>query len=112
MTFKFFTNLEDDIKELFTDSEKEVLPFVDAIGHDIVTNGGPILIEAATDAVQAAQNTSGTGAEKFAAAQASIIQTLTTAGVPIVINTINNAIQGAVTLLKSNSTTAAAPIAA
>ena len=55
-----------------------------------------------------------TGAQKFAAAQAGVVAQLTTAGLPVVMNQVNLAIEGAVANLQASkaSDTASAGTAA
>ena len=50
-----------------------------------------------------------TGVQKFAAAQAGVVQQLTAAGLPVVMNAVNIAIEGAVANLKTTPVSAPTP---
>lgn len=66
--------------------------FVHALVHDIETSGGALLRELAVAAVAAAEAPGVSGADKFAAALASVKGGLKTKGVTF----IENAVQGAI----------------
>lgn len=70
---------------------------------------GPVLLESATDAVMAAEQTPGDGKAKFAAAFAMVVKDLESKGVPVVVNAVNLAIEAAVANMKSSAATAPTP---
>jgi len=77
--------------------------FISALLNDIEKSGGQVLRDAAIEAVKAAEDAGGSGKEKFDAAVASVVATLTTQGIPIVIHAINGAIEAAVAQLKAEN---------
>ena len=83
-----------------------ILGFMGDLMTSIAENGGAVLIQAATDAVAAAETKGGTGAEKLAAAQAAVIADLTNKGIPVVLNAVNGAIEAAVARLKATANAA------
>lgn len=97
----FLQNIWADIKGFFSKEEEAVVAFVSALIHNIAQNGGQVLMDAATAAVTAAENTGGTAAVKFAAAQASITATLVAEGAPVIMSAVNAAIEAAVSALSS-----------
>src|SRR4051812_46413286 len=86
---------------IVNESEKEALVFYHAVISSAEANGGKLLRDAATAAVSAAEVTGGSGQDKFNAALASVVSTLSTAGIPIVKNAVNGAIEAAVANLKN-----------
>lgn len=71
--------------------------FVDSLAENIAKNGGPILIEAAKNAVIAAATHGGaSGEEKFNTAKQIVINELKRKGIPVVSNAVNGAIEAAV----------------
>ncbi|HVY13422.1 MAG TPA: phage holin, LLH family [Alphaproteobacteria bacterium] len=98
----FLKKIRDAIIETFTDAEKAVVAGFDALIHSIAENGGHVLMEIAADAVKAAEATGGTGLQKFAAAEAQVIQDLQDKSIPVVANAIKGAIEAAVATLKVN----------
>ena len=70
--------------------------FLSAGAAAIVKGGGKVLIEAARDAVRAAEVAGGTGSEKRAAAIAVVVSTLTSKGLPVLYNAVFLAIEAAV----------------
>jgi len=82
-----------------------ILGFMGDLMTSIAENGGAVLVQAATDAVAAAEAKGGTGAEKLAAAQAAVVADLTSKGIPVVLNAINGAIEAAVAKLRASQTT-------
>lgn len=93
MTLKEFQNKFHDLVHGLVGG---ALGFFDALSSSIEKNGGQILRDAALAAVQAAETTGGTGDVKFAAALAAVIATLEKEGIPVVLNAVRGAIEGAV----------------
>ena len=77
------------------------LDFVSALAESIKENGGEILQAAAMEAVKAAEDSGGSGRDKFEAAFSKVAEVLTREGIPLVTNAINGAIESAVAQLKS-----------
>jgi hypothetical protein len=83
-------------------------------GTQLLRDGGPVLITAATEAVIAAETTPGDSNAKFQAAEAAVLAELKDKGLPIVKNAVRLAIENAVANLKASGfevPTAAAPVA-
>lgn len=99
----FFARIWVDIVDFFTVSERVVLIFSSSLIHSIAQNGGDILIQAAKTAVDAAEAAGGSGSEKREAAKASIIESLKANGIPLVMNSINGAIEAAVAELNNEA---------
>lgn len=81
----------------------KVFSLVSALGKTIAENGGPVLAQAALDAVMAAEQAGGGAAEKLAAAQAAVVSDLTSKGIPVVMNAVNGAIEAAVAQMKASA---------
>lgn len=103
----FLDGVWSDIKNLFTSAEHVFIAFASSLIHSIAANGGQVLVDAAVAAVAAAEAAGGTGAEKLASAQAAVIATLKAAGVTVVTNAVNGAIEAAVAELKASQKPAA-----
>lgn len=88
----FFSKIKEKIAPLFGIFEN----ILTALAQSIAENGGRILIAAAKEAVESAENTQGTGEDKRKAAIAAIIHVLESQGIPIAMNAINGAIEAAV----------------
>ncbi len=102
---QFFENLwnnilKPDVQEAIDVAEAFFSAAATAVAQQLGTTGLKIV----TDAVAAAETAGGTGAQKLAAAQASIATNLSTAGVTAATNVINAAIEGAVAQLKTAQT--------
>lgn len=90
------------------------LSFISTLAESIADNGGQVLIDAAKQEVQAVEDAAAAGLaagnimtaeDKFAQAQAAVVQTLKTEGIPVVMNAVNGAIEAAVAAMRA----AAAP---
>lgn len=90
-----------DIKTTLSSVRHQTFAFFDSLMASIAKNGGVVLIDAVSAAVDAAEKEGGNGEEKFARAQAAVIATLQKEGIPVVINAINGAIEAAVAQQKS-----------
>lgn len=106
---QFFENLwtnvlKPDVQEAIDVAQAFFSAAVTAAAQQLGSTGLKIV----TDAVAAAENAGGTGAQKLAAAQASIATNLTTAGITVATNVVNAAIEGAVAQLKTSQTPDAA----
>lgn len=98
-----WTDFVTDVEALFTDAEKEALAFFAAAAKSIVASGGQLLLNAATQAVETAEATGGTGAEKFAAAEAAVTGTLASAGITAITGAVHAGIEAAVATMKAPS---------
>jgi hypothetical protein len=90
------------IQNFFHDGIADILSGLNALASSIAKNGGAVLIAAAAAAVAAAEAEGGTGSEKFKAAQAAVVATLTAKGIVVVMNAVNGAIEAAVAQHKAN----------
>ena len=97
----FLKKLWLKIGKVFSKVEEHAAIFADSVVRSIAENGGPVLIAAAIAAVKAAEAQGGSGKDKLLVAQATIIGALKTAGIPIVMNAVNAAIEAAVANLKA-----------
>lgn len=111
----FVSELETDAKEVVTAVEgvfTEVVTaaeiFLRDLASSIAANGGTVLINAAVAAVQAAETTGGSGSAKLSAAQASVLNVLSSQGLPLLTSAVNGAIEGAVASLKAPAVAAPA----
>lgn len=93
-----------------------LLEFMSPLATQIAKAGGTILTDAATAEVAAAEQAAAesggdlkTGEQKFVAAQAGVVKTLTTQGIPVVMNAVNGAIEMAVANLNATKAQAAQP---
>ena len=96
--------IEDTLEEFgheLEPVEQAVIDFGKELLGLIVTAGGHLLIDAATVAVQAAEQDGGTGTDKFNSAKQAVIGTLENAGVQIVLSAIHGAIEFAVAKMNS-----------
>lgn len=90
-----------DIRDAFIDFLNDIFhDFFDALTQSIRQGGGKVLIDAAMKAVKAAEETGGSGADKFNAARGAVIAELKEKGVPLVENAIQGAILAAVANIK------------
>lgn len=83
--------------------------FAVAGAMSIAKNGGMLLIDTALEAVKAAEETQGSGSDKFNAAYKTITGTLEKEGVPVVTNSVRLAIELAVAQLKTDLVAPAEP---
>lgn len=108
-----FSQIGDRLIAFLLGLGSDVLAAVEAFATVVAQNGGSVLVQAATDAVAAAETAGGTAATKLAAAQAAVIADLTSKGIPVVQNAVNAAIEAAVAQMKANqgnaSSSAATP---
>lgn len=98
MSIKFIQNKLHDIIHVF---EHIGLDFFHSLIDSIAQNGGKVLQEAAIAAVAAAEASGGSGKDKFDAALAQVIATLTAQGLPVVQNAVRGAIEAAVADLRT-----------
>ena len=99
MSIKILQNKFHDIINYF---ESGILNFFDDLAESIEQNGGQVLRDAAMEAVKAAEQTGGSGEDKFKAALASVISVLESQGLPLVMNAIKGAIEGAVAKMRAS----------
>ena len=95
------SDLWDSLEEWFEKIGQDVVDFIKPLAKQIAENGGKLLLNAALEAVQAAEASGGSGRDKFDAAQIAVVKKLQDEGMPIVLNAINGAIESAVAALKS-----------
>ena len=107
----FFSSIESGIGDFFAGIGKFLSTFLTGLASSIAQNGGKVLIDAAVAAVAAAEAKGGTAQDKLAAAQAAVLATLSTEGIPVVMNAVNGAIEGALANLKAQAADPAAPAA-
>lgn len=88
-----------------------IMTFVSPLAMSIAKNGGPVLVQAATNAVAAAEQPGLTSDQKKAAAVAAVVSTLKTQGIPVVMNAVNGAIESAVAGLQASQAALAPPVA-
>lgn len=98
------TTLLAFFKHVFTETETLVVKFGTPMLASIEKNGGQVLVQAATDAVVAAETAGGTGEVKAAAALAAVSADLLSKGVPVVVNAAKGAIELAVADLQAKVT--------
>lgn len=101
----FFSNVWTQIENIFTKEEQAFALFFEDAIHNVAVNGGPVLVNAATNAVEAAEKQGGSGSAKLAAATAAVVATLTTQGIPVVVSAVNSAIEAAVARLAASTVT-------
>lgn len=77
------------------------LGFLLAAATLLARSGGQALVQAARDAVAAAESQGGTGEEKFAAAKKAVVKSLQRQALPIITTAIHIAIESAVAELKA-----------
>lgn len=102
----------------------QILKFLEALGHalfasvtrsfeagiqSVVENGGELLIDAARDAVRAAEESSATGFDKFDVAFDHASARLKSEGLAVVKNAVSIAIENAVAELKQEIAEATKP---
>lgn len=100
-------DLLKSIQNFFHAGVHDIAVGVSFLAHSIEQNGGAVLMSAAAAGVAAAESTGGNGKDKFAAAQAAVISALETAGIPVVLNAVNGAIEAAVAQHRANVAAAA-----
>lgn len=100
---KDLQNKFHDLVHFIADSASD---FFSVLIHNLSTDAGKLLIHAATKAVADAEATGGTGQEKFQAAFQSIVDSLTTEGLPIIVNDVHAAIVAAVANMNAEKTNA------
>lgn len=83
--------------------ENGIGAFISALAKSIADNGGKVLTDAALNAVKAAEANGGSGKEKFEAAFASVVATLTAEGIPVVTYAIRGAIEAAVAQIRTEN---------
>lgn len=96
-----WTSLEAIGHNILASVGRGTLAFFGALASSIETQGGPLLVHLAQDAVVAAEHQGGTGGEKFGAAKAAILAGLASEGVEVAGNVINGTIEAAVANLKA-----------
>lgn len=96
----FWTEVVDFLMKMLTAAERIAFEFLLVGAKSIAQSGGALLTDAAMAAVRAAEETGGSGTEKYEAAFNSIVGTLKDAGQPVVENAVNLAIEAAVAKLK------------
>lgn len=97
MTLK---DLQNHFHDFIHNIANSALGFMESLAHSIEANGGSVLRDAAMAAVQAAEQTGGSGEDKAKAALASVIGVLEAQGLPVVINAIKGAIEASVAQMK------------
>lgn len=97
---EYLDKLWDEITEFLQEIGEDIFDFVKPLAREIAKNGGALLLEAAHQAVKAAEATGGSGHEKFEAAQKTVIGILEEKGVSVVLNAVNGAIEAAVAKMK------------
>lgn len=85
----------------FRSTRDDVIDALTPLAVQIAKSGGQILLEAALSAVRTAEQTGGSGEEKFKAAKKIVVKNLQDKGLPLVTNAINGAIESAVASLKA-----------
>lgn len=95
----FLKSLENNAHSFFSWISGAGFAFYKAAINSVEASGGQVLKDAATSAVTAAEAAGGTGNEKFTAAFNAVEAELKTAGVAVVVNAINIAIESAVAAL-------------
>lgn len=108
----FFSDLGDKLKSLADEILEFVESFFGAAIKAVEQNGGPLLVQLATDAVAAAEASGGSGGQKLQAAVDSVVAGLKTNGVPVVLNAVNIAVETAVANLKASQASQASAQAA
>jgi hypothetical protein len=98
---EMLSRLWDQIEEWFEKIGEDIVDFVKPLAKEIAANGGMVLLNAAHDAVLAAEAVGGSGGDKFKAAQEALIAKVQAEGLPVVLNAINGAIEAAVAKMKS-----------
>ena len=107
----FFQGVEQGIGEFFAGVGRILSNFFGALAQSVASNGGKVLIDAATAAVAAAEATGGDASAKLAAAQGAIVATLRAEGIPVVMNAVNGAIEAALANLKAQAAAIPRPAA-
>ena len=100
----FFTNLWHKLQPEINDAETVVIAFFSAAAKEVATQLGIVGLKIVTDAVTSAEKTGGSGKEKLASAQASIMANLAISGISAGTHVINAAIEGAVAQVNANKT--------
>lgn len=90
------------LTSFLSSAESDIMAFLLASAKAIESSGGQALILAATTAVQAAESVGGSGAEKFAAAKDSVLQSLQSQGIAVIEGAITTGIEAAVAQMKIN----------
>lgn len=99
---KALNDIWDAFVEWVESIGEDVMEFTKPLAKEIAKNGGKLLIEAAKDAVIAAQASGGSNSEKFKMAQTSIIETMKAKGIDAALNAVNGAIENAVAGMKKD----------
>lgn len=94
------SELWDKIMEWFEDIGEEIVNGLKPLAKEIAKNGGALLLNAAFEAVRAAEAQGGSGSDKFNAAKSTVIAKLEDEGIDVVINAVHGAIESAVARLK------------
>lgn len=89
----------NQIKTFLKGLISDITGFLTPLAKQIAKSGGQLLLQAALDAVMAAEKQGGSGSAKFKAARASVVASLQTNGVPLIENAIQGAILAAVAKL-------------
>ena len=96
-----FTPALDFLHSLFHSAGKVVSELSLALAKVMAESGGEFLAQTALTAVAAAETSGGTGTEKFNAAKAVVVTALEGQGIPVVLNAIHAALEGAVAHMKA-----------
>ena len=98
---EFFDNVWDGILAFLKDAYEWALPVVKAALQSLVSGGGAMLMDAATAAVKAAEETGADGDTKWEMAYEAVKGTIESEGRKVVKSAINLAIEMAVAKLKA-----------
>lgn len=98
----FLEKAKDFFDHLLTEAGKIALSFLSAAAKSIAASGGALLVEAARNAVVAAEKQGGTGSEKREAAINAVTSTLENAGISVIATAVNTAIEAAVAEMNAN----------
>lgn len=110
-----FQNLWADITTAYHEAVTDLTAFLNGFFASAISQvanaGGQVLVNAATAAVTAAENTGGSGAAKFNAAVASVKTVLTSQGIPVVENAVQSAVLAGVANLQAAQAAGTVPAA-
>lgn len=98
----FFENIWDGILAFLKDAYEWALPIVKASLQSLIQSGGATLMDAATAAVKAAEDTNASGDDKWQMAFDAVKQTIENEGKTAVTSAINLAIEMALAKLKAD----------
>ncbi len=95
-----FTPALDFLHSLFHSAGKVVSELSLALAKVMAESGGEFLAQTALAAVASAELTGGTGADKFNAAKTTVVTALEAKSIPVVLNAVHSALEGAVAHMK------------